>query len=448
MARPNKINARAIQALRDAYEKGMSTTEIATRSKDLLGVQISSATVYNYLRRLNAHIRNKSDSLVLVKGKKPLIKLTSITGKRKSTHRWNTRYWNARWLLAIGTVKAENSMLTVGQAELLRKLLDEFGDRNALPEKMVDDAFAWARREGFPYLVMDEREQVKAWARLLAAKPVKKDGAYHWVGAETTLATMFHPHIYECRKKGKMSPLELFQSDTDLKRAIRKALCLHGKINKRLLNDICRNEDASGRVGNFPPRVGKAVIQELYGDKQGITVLDPCAGFGGRMFACAAMGTVKRYLGIDLSQKTYAGLVDSRNFLNKMKCNMEIDLRHTDCIKVLDSIAEEFDLVLTSPPFFDVEEYVGVDLPKQYDSWMNNFLRPMMEGCFRRLRQGGKMALYIGKARHHPIPDECTKMASKMGFISHDTIGFRMNFGNSSRIGQERGIGILVWEKP
>ena len=134
-----------------------------------------------------------------------------------------------------------------------------------------------------------------SWKSLLAAQPKKTDGRYTWIGRDTTLPTMFHPHIYECRKRGQLSPLELFNSDEDLKGALRKALCLHGRISRHILNDICRNEDAAGRVGNFPPRVGKAIINELWPNRNNLKVLDPCAGFSGRLISCAASSKVSKY---------------------------------------------------------------------------------------------------------------------------------------------------------
>lgn len=438
------------EVLKHSYsELGMSTTEISAASKRLFGFQVSQATVYNHLVRLGVLVRTKSQGVSMAKSKKATVCLAKVAGKNTNRRSgWNTRYWNARWLVATGEVQATNSKLTTKEAARLAELLDQYGDRNALPESLVKRTFKQARREGFPYLTLSRDEQEKAWTTLTKARPRKINGSYPWVGLQTTLATMFHPHIYECRKKGRMTPLELFNSDEDLKRAIRKAYCLHGKVNRRILNDICRNENAAGRVGNFPPRVGKTIISELWPEKTGLTVLDPCAGFSGRMFACAASGAVSRYVGIDLSKKTYDGLVKSRDFLRSVGCDMEIDLVNADCILELKKLRGQFDIVLTSPPFFNVEEYAGVQLPSNYDRWLSSFLRPMVERCYERLRRGGRMALYIERVRKFDLPKDCIRAAVDSGMQECEPIRFLMHFGKSSRQAVGKHINVIVLKKP
>jgi hypothetical protein len=318
MSRPRKLVSE--EALRRAYsEQGLSTTEIADRSASLLGVSMTSGTVYNYLVRFGILPRSKSLSVSMSRSKVPCIRLVDVVGRNTSGMlHWNPRYWNARWFISTGKVESTCSMLTRDQAELLKEMLDRYGDRPAFPDDMVESAFKDIRKKGFPYITLDPEEQCRAWKRLLAACPKKKDGRYHWIGTDTTLATMFHPHIYECRKNGKMSPMELFNDDDGLKRVIRKVLCLYGKITDRLINDICRNEDAAGRVGNFPPRVGKAIINELWPGDHLPNVLDPCSGFSGRLISCACSGKVSRYVGFDLSVPTYHGLLKTREFLSKV----------------------------------------------------------------------------------------------------------------------------------
>lgn len=426
----------------------MSTTEIAAKSKRVLGLSVTPATVYNYLVRYKIPLRSKKISVSMARSKVPLIRLIDVVGRAASkTPHWNPRYWNARWLVATKRVIATKSLLTREQAAILKGLLDEYGDRPAFPEESVETAFNEARKLGFPYLIPSPIEQEKSWRRLVKARPDKKDGMYNWTGMDTVLATMFHPHIYECRKLGKLSPLELFNSDEDLKRAIRKALCLYGKVNDRLINDICRNEDAAGRVGNFPPRVGKAILAELWPGARDLSVLDPCSGFGGRMLACAASGQVGKYVGIDLSEKTYAGLIAMRDFLDSVKCPMLSDIRHGDCVSEMDAVNDVFDLVLTSPPFLDVEEYVGVTSPHDHEEWVHSFVDPLVGKCYSRLKNGGKMAIYIDKARTYDLPGDFRRAASREGLVQEQSIFFRMNYGRARRMEAGKGIEILVWSK-
>lgn len=409
---------------------------------------MTPATVYNYLVRNDIPLRTKSVGVSRAKGKTAFVRLTDIAGHVMTSQHWNARYWNARWLVASGKVKATKSLLTKDQAEALKVLLDEYGDSPAFPEDRVEKAFIDIRKHGFPYLTLDQEGLAASWRRLLAAKPEKIEGRYNWTGIDTSLPTTFHPHIYECRKNGKLSPLELFSSDEDLKRAIRKALCLHGKLNYRLINDLCRNENAAGRVGNFPPRVGKAIINELWPDETGLKVLDPCAGFSGRLVSCACSQKVASYLGVDLSPKTFAGLNRTVEFLRPLT-QMKMEIRHGDCTEELATIPDEnYDFVITSPPFFDVEEYVGVRLYDQYPKWRQEFLVPMIKQCANKLRRGGKMAVYIENVGKHLLPKDSQEIAVSAGLRLEAPIVFNMHYGTSRRLNAGRGIEILVWTKP
>lgn len=367
-------------------------------------------------------------------------------GKRDGS-RWNIRYWNARWLIATGKVKATNSMLNMEDASRLSKLLDEYGEENALPEDMVEQAFFEARRKGFPYICTGGDERLAAWKNLVKSIPKKESGTYQWLGNSTALATSFHPHIYECKKGGRMSPLELFNSDTDFKRAIRKAFCLRGKVNDRIINDICRNEDAAGRVGNFPPLVGKAIIMDLFANRNNLSVLDPCAGFSGRLFACAASGTVAEYVGIDLSKKTCHGLVESYEFIKSVGCSMKTSIVCGDCVNELRKIDRKFDLIMTSPPFFNVEEYVDVPVPNDYQAWLKDFMTPMIHGCYELLKDGGKMAFYIENSGINKIQLDFVGISDSAGLKINDPIRFVMNYRASRRTKNNKHIDVVVMEK-
>ena len=58
------------------------------------------------------------------------------------------------------------------------------------------------------------------------------------------------------------------------------------------------------RVSNFRPTVAKA-IYERYSPENG-TVLDPCAGFGGRLLGCLTLS--RHYVGYEPNRNQYCGL--------------------------------------------------------------------------------------------------------------------------------------------
>ena len=87
--------------------------------------------------------------------------------------------------------------------------------------------------------------------------------------------------------------------------------------------------------------------------------------------------------------------------------------------------AERFDLVFTSPPYFDVEVYQSVAGAADHGGqsiasfsslggWLRGWLFPAMDRAFAALREGGHMALYIndfdGLSMCRPMVDHAASM--------------------------------------
>jgi 16S rRNA G966 N2-methylase RsmD len=356
---------------------------------------------------------------------------------------------NARWLENQGIIKMSNSQLTFEEAAKLLSLLRPCGDKSILPDNIIEEEFVIARKAGFPYNEMSFDEKYKDLDSLLRTKIEKPDGMYNWTGRESRLATSFHPHFYECRRKGKMSPLEFFMSDEDLKRGIRKALCLRGKITSSILRDICRNEDASSPINNFPPRVVMALMQDLYPNNKDIKLLDPCAGFSGRLIGAATSKRIIEYHGIDLSEETVNGLKRTIEFLTTVGIAMKTNIIHGDCISIMPTLANDFDMVFTSPPFLDIEEYKDVIPEHNYTKWLREFVEPFIKSAFERLKKGGKLAIYSENINSRKMfSEDFMKLAEQIGFKSESPIIFKKSRGTYQRSKEKfKPTPIYVWTK-
>jgi G:T-mismatch repair DNA endonuclease (very short patch repair protein) len=357
--------------------------------------------------------------------------------------------WNARWLISSGQISAgHGSVLTPSEAKKLRRLLNHHGKRSAVPSGAIRSAMKTARKDGFPYYRMSEIEKSEAYRQILGSGTERREGFYFWSGANTELASVFHPHLFDCRRRGKMSPVEFFHSDRDLRRGIRKILCLYGKVTAAHLREICRNESAAGRVNNFPPRVAMAVLRDLFSGETSISVLDPCAGFSGRLLGCAASGIASHYTGVDLSKPTIDGLEQTSDFLRSVGCPMETTIVPGDCLQVLPSLRKCFDLVFTSPPFLDQEQYAGVPCESDYAIWLESFVRPLLERSRRCLKLGGLMALYLEKIRRYDFPADADQIARQSGFRLFRRLPFRGVCGENMRGAKRfRPLSIPVWQK-
>jgi hypothetical protein len=380
-----------------------------------------------------------------------MIHLSSIV--KNTTERWNARYF-----MTHGIVKCEKkSLFTKEQAEILRQKLDQYGEKDAIPEKLVEEEFIKARKIGFPYYQFSKIKFLQAVRSMREAKIIKKDSMYSWIGNGSAAASFFHPHMFECRRKGSMSALEFFNSDEDFRRGIWKLIALYKNITESNIREICRNEKASSRINNFPPRVAMAVLQELFPsafnisnlfdceeDKR-IRVLDPCAGFSGRLLGCVCSSRVKEYNGIDLSKKTYNGLLKTKDWLGN--CDVGINLVHGDCLTKMKKF-KNMDLILTSTPFLDSEQYVGVPFETDYDKWLEGFINQFTLESYKCLRPKGKMAVYLEKIQSKRFPDDFGLCACNNGFKQIQSVRFKMSYGENMRDKKEaRGVPVLIFEK-
>lgn len=380
--------------------------------------------------------------------KEPIIEKPSEENIRISDIIKNdTERWNARYLVTRKVIQSNKSMVTKEQAELLRVKLDTYGDKSAIPDYKIDCEFRKYRELGFPYYKYNNEELVKKVNQISKFEPILEDGLYKWSGFGTELANYFHPQMFECRKKDKMSPIEFFNSDIDFKRGIKKIIALYPEITKSHVREICCNETASSRINNFPPRVMITILNHLY-NGQKITMLDPCSGFSGRLLGGYCSGIVKKYIGMDLSEKTYDGLIQTKEFLNNLNNSFQVDIIKGNCLEILPTINENVDFVFTSPPFLDEEEYIGVSVEKNYEMWKKLFIRPFIEKSYSVLRSGGKFSVYAEAIRRNNFPFDFCNIASEVGFKRLDDINFKMaSRENLRKSSTHRVVKVVVFEK-
>ena len=196
----------------------------------------------------------------------------------------------------------------------------------------------------------------------------------------------FHPHIYDvkCRKEKSIS--EAFNDKTLVfNRGLMKSYKENESLSfERLIREINYNSSYS-RTSYFAPGFARYIIRRFSGS--GGRVFDPCMGWGGRMMGAWLEGC--RYIGCELSDLTFNGLCNLSKFLG-----FSAELHHGSC---LDFEWPDCDLVFTSPPFYDIEKYIGGDQPHlvfgSREEWCRGFVGPFIEKLGRR-----RCALYLDRA--------------------------------------------------
>ena len=139
-----------------------------------------------------------------------------------------------------------------------------------------------------------------------------------------------------------------------------------------------------GCVSIFKPILAKRLV-ELFNPK---VVLDPCCGWGSRMIGCIA-GGVDLYVGFDTNvelEPIYQNIISDFNFGEKTR------IRICDCMDI-DYNSYEYDMLLTSPPYFNTEVYNFSQIRSKQD-W-NDWYKTCITKWFNGLKVGGVLALAI-----------------------------------------------------
>ena len=143
----------------------------------------------------------------------------------------------------------------------------------------------------------------------------------------------------------------------------------------------------------------------IYKMFQAKRILDFSAGWGDRLLAAIAYDA-ERYLGYDPNpelQKGYQEMIslftENQNTYSKYEVKMEA-FETANMEK-----NETFDLILTSPPYYDFETYISQDKEEaktqsivkypRFHTWMVDFLFRSILKCWNKLMIGGNMVIHL-----------------------------------------------------
>lgn len=274
--------------------------------------------------------------------------------------------------------------------------------------ELVEQVFRYYRSIGYPTRSVDKRRVAALFEQLRSSPSVIEGQRVTSSSIGLKLANAFHPHIDFVRCNGAKTPPEVFGDDDLFHKAIRKHIRYGSRLTPQGIRYAVYNYGGVQGASNFRPTAAKSIIELLGGRR----VLDPCMGFGGRLLGAIAAGV--DYVGIDPASKTIEG---NRKLVDELRRN-GIDTHRADIVK---ACAEDvlgrrrfgrFDLVLTSPPYFDTEIYdSGPDQSAAryptFSSWRRLFLHEMIRRSSLDLTDCGLMALNVSPALVPHVRDGC-----------------------------------------
>lgn len=281
-------------------------------------------------------------------------------------------------------------------------------------ENYEERAFRYWRQHGFPNPHYTESQIVKAYRTFAASRNhiLSPDGIIRWSPLGLGLANSFQPHMWATKCERFRTPLEVFNSDHMLRDCIHRAIKYWKKgrpVDASGMRSILSTYKNTKRVSNFRPTAARAIIENY--SRDGDVILDPAAGYGGRLLGCLPLS--RKYIGIEPSNSTYLGL-----------SRMERRLRHLvspdASIALINAPAEEsmlniksssVDLVILSPPYFARERYGTAENQSwvrypNYSLWKEEFLCRLLREIHRVLKPNGILALNVANTEAHKIADD------------------------------------------
>jgi len=124
-------------------------------------------------------------------------------------------------------------------------------------------------------------------------------------------------------------------------------------------------------------------------------ILDFTMGWGGRLVGACALN-IPKYIGIDNNNNLKTPYNKMTSFLKKHSTT-DVQLFFQDALTV-DYSKLKYDLVLTSPPYYNIETYGDnkeKEKEKEKEDWDNNFYIPIFKKTFQYLKKGGYFCLNI-----------------------------------------------------
>lgn len=201
----------------------------------------------------------------------------------------------------------------------------------------------------------------------------------------------FFPNFYEIEMKGKT--YRQFWKKENLEKVLRWNRKSH---STPYLSELKRGVYfCLGLTKNtmYRPQMAK-LICDTYKPK---FVLDPCAGWGGRMLGVVASGA--HYYAFEPNTTTYDNLIKLSKFLG---IENKVTIICDDALQMDKYSIPKVDLIITSPPYFNLEVYCkeetqSVTNYENYQDWSQFFFKELIRLSTYKLTKNGHSCWNVGR---------------------------------------------------
>ena len=245
----------------------------------------------------------------------------------------------------------------------------------------------------------------------------------HGVKDGKMISLLFNPHRLDTATI--TNPISIYQSlqqENLLSGLARMYLYnLEHGINDPFFCAIQRGFNGIQYVNEFPPHVAREIVQTYSKVKTGekIRVLDPCAGWGGRMIGVASLGNTE-YFAFEPCTQTFQGLCKLSDWITTLEPKFKSTV-HCKPYEDFDGDEKEFDIALTSPPYYDTEHYSDEETNSMnryhsFDEWCEKFYEPLIMNTIARVKKDGVFIINVG-SRKYPLESKLYEICEKNGLF-------------------------------
>ena len=212
---------------------------------------------------------------------------------------------------------------------------------------------------------------------------------------------------------------------------------------KKLNNNVEKREfiyNATKECNTFNVTFCLWLINSLVGSNK--YILDPSSGWGDRMIASIA-SEAAAYHGYDPNTKLRSGY---KKIEQTFPSNTEIQIKYIPFEKA--KITLNYDLAITSPPYFNLEKYSTdntqsiVKYPT-YNEWLYNFYYPYIMKLIDSVKSDGYIVIYIENIRsdnvEYKLRDATIEIVNRTNSVKNHT-QYGLQIGRNIRYA-------LVWQK-
>ena len=268
-------------------------------------------------------------------------------------------------------------------------------------------------------------------------------------GACRKLTLLFNPHRLDTRTRtSKMSFFQALHDYPEFHSGLARATLMRMRERTRpsemFYMVMQLGVNGIQYVNEFPPHVARDWC-ERYRLGLDAYVLDPCAGWGGRMAGCSVR--VNHYVGYEPATQTAAGLKKLSEFLSRARGGEFVGEVFCQPYEDSDERPNFYDLAITSPPYYDSEIYSdeetnSLNRYKSFDAWCEGFYWPLIDKTMRQLKPGAPFVFNIGD-RQYPLTQMMIRQCTRRGYTYKRLTGDLVDSGG---IGRELGMGEKFFE--